>query len=120
MASSAAVDCGRWLRSIRKAGSVRVFPSSIGGYLTSATSVGHRLGPNMAVTMEKDAHLDLARRDGESTGYATEPSTPPPPPPPPPSAPSPPPDGGFLAWLQCAAGFCVFFNTWGLLASFGT
>lgn len=29
-------------------------------------------------------------------------------------------DGGFMAWLQCAAGFCIFFNTWGLLNSFGT
>jgi hypothetical protein len=35
------------------------------------------------------------------------------------SGPPPPPDGGFTAWLQCAAGFCVFFNTWGLLNSFG-
>jgi hypothetical protein len=38
---------------------------------------------------------------------------------PPPPELSPPPDGGFVAWLQCAAGFCVFFNTWGLLTSFG-
>ena len=30
------------------------------------------------------------------------------------------PDGGLMAWLQCAAGFCIFFNTWGLLNSFGT
>ena len=30
------------------------------------------------------------------------------------------PDGGFTAWLQCVAGFCIFFNTWGLLNSFGT
>ena len=33
--------------------------------------------------------------------------------------PPPVPDGGFVAWLQCAAGFCIFFNTWGLLNSFG-
>ena len=25
----------------------------------------------------------------------------------------------FVAWLQCAAGFCIFCNTWGLLNSFG-
>ncbi len=30
-----------------------------------------------------------------------------------------PPDGGYLAWLQVASGFCTFFNTWGLLNSFG-
>jgi len=35
------------------------------------------------------------------------------------TGPPPPPDGGFLAWLQVAAGFCIFFNTWGLLNSFG-
>ncbi|TVY21568.1 Aspyridones efflux protein apdF [Lachnellula arida] len=28
-------------------------------------------------------------------------------------------DGGTLAWIQCAAAFCIFFNTWGLLNSFG-
>ena len=28
-------------------------------------------------------------------------------------------DGGSVAWLQCAAGFCIFFNTYGLNA-FGT
>ncbi|KAF2179128.1 MFS general substrate transporter [Zopfia rhizophila CBS 207.26] len=32
---------------------------------------------------------------------------------------SPPPDGGVSAWVQCAAGFCIFFNTWGLLNTFG-
>ena len=29
------------------------------------------------------------------------------------------PQEGIVAWLQCAAGFCIFFNTWGLLNSFG-
>jgi hypothetical protein len=33
--------------------------------------------------------------------------------------PSPPPDGGFWAWMQCVGGFCIFFNTWGMLNSFG-
>lgn len=32
---------------------------------------------------------------------------------------SPPPDGGIWAWLQCAGGFCICFNTWGMLNSFG-
>ena len=31
----------------------------------------------------------------------------------------PPPDGGLLAWLQVAGGFCLAFNTWGLLNTFG-
>ncbi|KAI3325975.1 monocarboxylate permease-like protein, mch4 [Xylariaceae sp. AK1471] len=39
--------------------------------------------------------------------------------PPPPGPPSPPPNGGLVAWLQVAAGFVLFFNTWGILSSFG-
>ena len=34
-------------------------------------------------------------------------------------APSAVPDGGFLAWLQCFGAFCVYFNTWGLLNTYG-
>ncbi|KAI0182193.1 monocarboxylate permease [Xylaria flabelliformis] len=30
-----------------------------------------------------------------------------------------PPDGGLVAWTQVAAGFLLFFNTWGILSSFG-
>ena len=30
------------------------------------------------------------------------------------------PDGGFLAWTQVAAGFFIFFNTWGLVNTFGS
>ena len=30
-----------------------------------------------------------------------------------------PPDGGLVAWIQCAAGFCIFMNTFGLLNTFG-
>ncbi|KAF2099281.1 monocarboxylate permease-like protein, mch4 [Rhizodiscina lignyota] len=32
--------------------------------------------------------------------------------------PPPPPDGGLFAWLQVAAGFVLFFNTWGLVSAF--
>ncbi|KAF1973118.1 putative MFS monocarboxylate transporter [Bimuria novae-zelandiae CBS 107.79] len=32
---------------------------------------------------------------------------------------SPPRDRGVWAWVQCVAGFCLFFNTWGMLNSFG-
>ncbi|KAH7305837.1 major facilitator superfamily transporter [Stachybotrys elegans] len=30
------------------------------------------------------------------------------------------PNGGFQAWLQIAGSFCLYFNTWGLVSSFGT
>ncbi|RAK94796.1 uncharacterized protein BO80DRAFT_450783 [Aspergillus ibericus CBS 121593] len=39
----------------------------------------------------------------------------------PPTAPlrsPPPPDGGLIAWLQVAAGFVLFFNTWGMINTF--
>ena len=29
------------------------------------------------------------------------------------------PDGGFLAWLQCAGSFLLFFNSWGIVNTFG-
>lgn len=32
--------------------------------------------------------------------------------------PSPPPNGGLTAWLQVAAGFMLFFNTWGMINTF--
>ncbi|KAL4967058.1 major facilitator superfamily domain-containing protein [Aspergillus stella-maris] len=37
----------------------------------------------------------------------------------PPSGPSPPPNGGLVAWLHVAGGFMLFFNTWGMLNTFG-
>ncbi|KAK5651792.1 hypothetical protein OQA88_11659 [Cercophora sp. LCS_1] len=30
-----------------------------------------------------------------------------------------PPNGGLMAWVQVAAGFAIFFNTWGVLNTFG-
>lgn len=39
-------------------------------------------------------------------------------PPAPAAGPGPPPNGGLLAWLQVAAGFILFFNTWGMLSTF--
>ncbi|KAI0154466.1 MFS general substrate transporter [Xylariaceae sp. FL1272] len=35
------------------------------------------------------------------------------------ASPSPPPDGGSLAWLHVLGGFMLFFNSWGLLTTFG-
>jgi hypothetical protein len=33
--------------------------------------------------------------------------------------PPPPPNGGLKAWLHVLGGFCLFFNTWGILNAFG-
>ena len=33
--------------------------------------------------------------------------------------PPPPPNGGLTAWLHVLGGFCLFFNTWGILNTFG-
>lgn len=29
-------------------------------------------------------------------------------------------DGGLTAWLQCAGAFFLFFNSWGIVNTFGT
>lgn len=39
-------------------------------------------------------------------------------PPAPTSGSLPPPNGGLVAWLQVAAGFVLFFNTWGMVSAF--
>lgn len=36
-----------------------------------------------------------------------------------PAGPPPPPNGGLVAWLHVLGGFCLFFNTWGILNTFG-
>ena len=38
---------------------------------------------------------------------------------PPSNKPSPPPNGGLVAWLQVLGSFMLFFNTWGLINTFG-
>ncbi|KAL2831552.1 major facilitator superfamily domain-containing protein [Aspergillus cavernicola] len=48
--------------------------------------------------------------DQESTEQAPKP---------PMGGPAPPPNGGFVAWLHVAGGFMLFFNTWGMLNTFG-
>ncbi|KAJ8068150.1 hypothetical protein OCU04_003721 [Sclerotinia nivalis] len=35
------------------------------------------------------------------------------------SADAPAPDGGFVAWVQCASSFSLFFLSWGIVSSFG-
>lgn len=54
-------------------------------------------------------------RNGEETAEKDPPSPPPPGPP----GTTPPPNGGTRAWLQVVGAFGVFFNTWGLLNTFG-
>ncbi|UQC75156.1 major facilitator superfamily transporter [Colletotrichum lupini] len=41
-------------------------------------------------------------------------------PPPSPTKPTGPPNGGLKAWMQVLGSFFIYFNTWGLVASFGT
>ncbi|KAF5977942.1 riboflavin transporter MCH5 [Fusarium coicis] len=36
------------------------------------------------------------------------------------ASPKPVPNGGLIAWLQVAGSFCLYFCTWGLIASFGS
>lgn len=36
-----------------------------------------------------------------------------------PTGPPPPPNGGLVAWLHVLGGFMLFFNTWGILNTFG-
>ena len=55
---------------------------------------------------------------GQANADATPPATQQPPDPKP-FGPSPPPNGGIQAWTQVAGGFMLFFNTWGLLNTFG-
>jgi len=45
--------------------------------------------------------------------------TPSPEPQKPAGGPPPPPNGGITAWLHVLGGFCLFFNTWGILNTFG-
>lgn len=35
------------------------------------------------------------------------------------AGPPPPPNGGLVAWLHVVGGFMLFFNTWGILNTFG-
>lgn len=62
---------------------------------------------------------------GPGNGYTTDASTElsnldiPSAPPPGPLAPGPPPNGGALAGMQVVSAFSIFFNTWGMLNTFG-
>ncbi|EHK49605.1 hypothetical protein TRIATDRAFT_50392 [Trichoderma atroviride IMI 206040] len=38
---------------------------------------------------------------------------------PPPKAPDAPPNGGLVAWLQVLGGFFIFFNSWGIVNTYG-
>ncbi|KAM5343576.1 hypothetical protein ACJ41O_012113 [Fusarium nematophilum] len=56
--------------------------------------------------------------DSVETNVKKEPYLDKPAKPPSPTTESPPPNGGLMAWLQVAAGFMLFFNTWGMISTF--
>lgn len=64
--------------------------------------------------LQDDKDVEQARPNDDAS--AAEPEQPAQPKP---SGPSPPPNGGIVAWTQVAGGFMLFFNTWGLLNTFG-
>ncbi|KAF3384848.1 Riboflavin transporter MCH5 [Penicillium rolfsii] len=73
----------------------------------------------MAETQEKEVALGnasspgtVANSDGSEVQNATHKEPTPPPPP-------PPPNGGLTAWLQVAGAFFLFFNSWGVVTTFG-
>jgi MFS family permease len=74
---------------------------------TSATSASALVGTD---SLQEDSKIELGEteRPVPLPGTDQERNTPP-----------KPPDGGLWAWIQCVTGFCVFFNTFGLLNSFG-
>lgn len=61
----------------------------------------------------KDQDLTTATDDVEKA------SSPPSPPLQKPAGIPPPPNGGLVAWLHVLGGFCLFFNSWGILNTFG-
>ena len=63
-------------------------------------------------TLQQDAVKSTLRMDSDDYTPKKEDEKPSP-------KPSPPPDGGFAAWLQCAAAFALFFNAWGIVNTFG-
>lgn len=73
--------------------------------MSAPTSAGDSVLPQEA---EKEQIIDATRNQAEPESPKNEASGPP-----------PPPDGGFEAWSQVAGGFCLFFNTWGILNAFG-
>lgn len=72
----------------------------------------------------RDNAVDTLRQTSRPNGTGSQPvpqNGSPSPPQPPPLGPAitPPPNGGLVAWLHVLGGFMLFFNTWGLLTSFG-
>jgi hypothetical protein len=63
--------------------------------------------------------IDDSQATIEKDEAATLPAAAPPPPPPPQSHKQNQLDGGFRAWLQVIGGWCIAFNTWGILNTFG-
>ena len=67
------------------------------------------------MNLENDtAEADVFETDAKKQSDLEKPATPPAPT----SGPLAPPNGGLVAWLQVAAGFILFFNTWGMISAF--
>lgn len=73
----------------------------------SSTEGTYRRGGNEG---RDDAEASPRAASDEKTGQSQQPSSTPD---------NGPPDGGLTAWLQVAGAFGVFFNSWGLLNTFG-
>ncbi|KAK1757951.1 monocarboxylate transporter [Echria macrotheca] len=65
--------------------------------------------PELSESDETIRNENLNASDPEKTAVKPAPA----------SGPPPPPNGGWKAWVQVAAAFAVFFNTWGILNTFG-
>ncbi|EAQ84590.1 hypothetical protein CHGG_08604 [Chaetomium globosum CBS 148.51] len=78
---------------------------------TSATANNHS-------EPEPDHGYATDKPDPSTAAPTNAPTNNPPSDPPPPDTLAPP-DGGVLAWMQVVAAFSVFFNTWGMLNTFG-
>jgi hypothetical protein len=63
----------------------------------------------------RDPESSLSSAQEKDTDVQASPQAKPPPNP----TNSPPPNGGLQAWLHVLGGFMLFFNTWGILNTFG-
>jgi len=87
-----------------------------GSDIASSTS-GHHHGEKAAEHPFEEAAAAEAGEDNDVNEKAV--AEPPKPARPPGMPGGPPPNGGMTAWLQVLGGFFLFFNTWGVLNTFG-
>jgi hypothetical protein len=77
--------------------------------LSSSSVSGHDVEKPSEQPFEQAADAE-AGLDEKAPGEPPKPAGPPG---------GPPPNGGLKAWLQVLGGFFLFFNTWGILNTFG-